>query len=226
MNDDNLYPRYQTLAALIGVLLHDLRNPLHSATLLVEAMGSRTADVDSLRGKLRSQLGKLEGLISESSEAIKELGLEARIEDISIDDLLRLAATSAPALAGCDIELVLPSTTGLSVTVDPTLLVRAIAEIGATLFQRSHGTKDAGRDGRTAIALRVDQPDAGNVRLIVGDWMAQPDDAAVKAPFAITGGGIRLALARTLLQIAGATLRLEQSQEAAIRYALYLRPAA
>jgi hypothetical protein len=73
--------------------------------------------------------------------------------------------------------------------------------------------------------LRVDQPDAGNVRLIVGDWMAQLDDAAVKAPFAITGGGIRLALARTLLQIAGATLRLEQSQEAAIRYALYLRSA-
>jgi signal transduction histidine kinase len=227
MKDDDLYPRYQTLAALIGVLLHDLRNPLHSATLLVEAMGSRTADVGALRGKLRGQLGKLEGLISESSEAIKELALEARIEDVSIDDLLRSAATSVPALAGCDIELVLPSTTGLSVTVDPTLLLRAIAEIGATLFERSQGTKDGGHNGRrTTIALRVDQPDAGNVRLIVGDWMAQLDDAAVKAPFAIAGGGIRLALARTLLQIAGATLRLEQSQEAAVRYAVYLRSAA
>jgi signal transduction histidine kinase len=235
MKDDDLYLRYQTLAALIGVLLHDLRNPLHSGTLLVEAMGSRTADVNALRGKLRGQLGKLEGLISEASEAIKELGLEARIEDISIDDLLRSAATSAPALAGCDIELVLPSTTGLSVTVDPTLLVRAIAEIGATLFERSHRTKIAGgpeaapsntKGGRTTIALRVDQPDAGNVRLVVGDWVAQLDEAAVKAPFTISGGGIRVALARTLSQIAGATLRLEQSQEAAIRYALYLRCAA
>ena len=60
MKDDDLYARYQTLAAAISVLLHDLRNPLHSATLLVEAMGSRNADLDSLRGKLRGQFGKLE----------------------------------------------------------------------------------------------------------------------------------------------------------------------
>jgi signal transduction histidine kinase len=227
MKNDDLYPRYQTLAALISVLLHDLRNPLHSATLLVEAMGLRTADVDALRGKLRGQFGKLEGLISEASEAIKELGLEARIEDVTVDDLLRSAATSAPALAACDIELVLPSPTGLRVTVDPTLLVRAIAEIGATLFERSRGTQQGRREGeRTTIALKVDQPEAGNVRLIVGDWVTPLDDAAVKAPFAIAGGGIRLALARTLSQIAGATLRLEQSQEAAIRYALYLRSTA
>src|SRR5689334_3701034 len=97
--DDDLYARYQTLTALVSVLLHDLRNPLHSSTLLVEAMGSRTADMDSLRGKLRGQFGKLEGLMSEASDAIKELSLEARLEDTPVDELLRSASASAPAMS-------------------------------------------------------------------------------------------------------------------------------
>src|SRR5437899_7112668 len=95
IKEDDLYARYQTLTALVSVLLHDLRNPLHSATLLVEAMGARTADVESLRGKLRGQFGKLEGLIGEASDAIKELGLESRIEDVTVDELLRSAAGAA-----------------------------------------------------------------------------------------------------------------------------------
>src|SRR3954451_24831131 len=111
--DNDLYARYQTLTALISVLLHDLRNPLHSATLLVEAMGARTADVGALRGKLRGQFGKLASLIGEAADAIKELGLEARIADVDVDELLRSAAASATAATATDIELGLPSPTGL-----------------------------------------------------------------------------------------------------------------
>ncbi|HEX9297103.1 MAG TPA: hypothetical protein VF881_14770, partial [Polyangiaceae bacterium] len=89
MRDDDIYARHQTLAALVSVLLHDLRNPLHSATLLVEAMGSRTADVEALRGRLRAQFAKLDGLISEAAGPIRELTVEPRIENVSIDDLCR-----------------------------------------------------------------------------------------------------------------------------------------
>jgi hypothetical protein len=108
------------------------------------------------------------------------------------------------------------------VAVDPTLLVRVVAEIAATIFDRR-----AKREGteHVSIPLLVDRPDAANVRLIVGDWGAVPDDSAVKAPFAIAGGGMRLALARVLSQVAGSTLRFEQSPEGKVRYALYLRPA-
>jgi signal transduction histidine kinase len=222
--EDDLYARYQTLTALIGVLLHDLRNPLHSATLLVEAMGTRTADIDSLRGKLRGQFGKLEGLIGEASDAIKELGLEVRAEDVKVDDLLRSAAAAA-ATTGTDIELVAPAPTGLLVLVDPKLAARAIGEIGAGIFERA-ARAGAARPGFEAahmrLALTVDEPEPGTVRLVVGDWQRATDDAAVKAPFAIAGGGIRLALARTLTQMAGGALRMEQSPEGALRYALYL----
>jgi signal transduction histidine kinase len=225
MKDDDLYARYQTLTALVSVLLHDLRNPLHSSTLLVEAMGSRMADIDSLRGKLRGQFAKLEALMTEASDAIKEIGLEARIEEVDVDELLRSAAASSSAVAGTDIALVIPPPTKLRVTADKTLLSLAVAEIGASLSERAMRVTN-GRapkvDGALSIPLTVDQPDPGTVRVVVGSWVPVTDDAVVKAPFAIAGGGIRLALARTLAQMGGAGLRLEQSPEGSLRFAIHL----
>jgi hypothetical protein len=231
MKDDDLYARYQTLAAAISVLLHDLRNPLHSATLLVEAMGSRNADLDSLRGKLRGQFGKLEALIGEASDAIKDLSLDARVEDVPLDELLRSSAAAAAALSASDIELLVPASVPSSrVSVDPVLIRRAVAEIGGTLYDRressTNGTGSEPTTGRMSIPLAVDDADAVHVKLVIGEWVPVKDDVAVKAPFNIAGGGIRMALARTLAQFSGAMIRLEQSPEGAIRYSLLLRRAA
>lgn len=220
MKEDDLYARYQTLAALINVLLHDLRNPLHSATLLVEAMGSRTADIEALRGKLRGQFGKLEGLIAESADSIKELALDAKLEEISVDELVRWIAKDLPGLIGSDVELVDAPELGVRVSVDRTLLLRAVAEISATLAERARAMAEP--PPRIKIPLTANRPDATHVRIVVGDWTAPLDDAALKAPFAIAGGGIRLALGRALAHLAGATLRLEQSPEGAIRYAIFI----
>src|SRR5438046_872683 len=75
MADDDIYERHQMMTALTGVLLHDLRNPLHSATLLVEALGTG-GDVSALRTKLRAQFAKLDGLISTAAAPIRELAVD------------------------------------------------------------------------------------------------------------------------------------------------------
>src|SRR5258708_30636858 len=106
MNDDDMYVRHQTLAALVSVLLHDLRNPLHSGTLLVEAMASPTADLDALRGKLRAQFAKLDALISEASGPMRDLTLETRARPIAVDSLVRSFAEAVPD-AGGDARIVL-----------------------------------------------------------------------------------------------------------------------
>src|SRR5688500_5850761 len=90
--DDDLYTRHQMLAALVNVLVHDLRNPMHSATLLVEAMGSPSADIEALRNKLRGQIGKVETLIADTTGAVRELTHEPRVEIIAIDALVRSIA--------------------------------------------------------------------------------------------------------------------------------------
>jgi hypothetical protein len=222
IKDDDLYARYQTLAALMGVLLHDLRNPLHSATLLLEAMGSRTADIGALRGKLRGQFAKLEALMSEAGDSIKALGLEPRIADVDLDELLRSVATLGPTLSGHDADITVPSSTGFRVSTDPTLLVRAVAEIVGHLLER-RGEAGAESTARPRVALSVDELNPTSVRLNVGAFTAPVDDPATKAPFAI-GGGVRLALARGLSQMASAALRVESDNDRT-HFALHLRRA-
>jgi signal transduction histidine kinase len=218
-DDDELYARYQTLAALMGVLLHDLRNPLHSATLLLEAMGSKTADVTALRGKLRGQFAKLEGLMSEAGDSIKALRLEPRMADVDLDGLLHSVATLGPALSGHGGDISVPSSTGLRVSTDPTLLLHAVAEIVGHVLERAA----AGGETAARIALRVDEPDPTSVRLNVGDFKMPIEDPVTKAP-SIGGGGARLALARGLSQMAGAALRVE-SNDGRTYFALHLRRA-
>jgi signal transduction histidine kinase len=224
MNDDDMYVTHQTLAALVTVLLHDLRNPLHSGALLVEAMASRTADLETLRGKLRAQFNKLDALISEASGPIRDLTLETRAESHTVDSIARSIARALDE-AGGEAHLALPPASGLTVFVDALLLVRAVVELSATIVERQTGRP--GPDGSpTTVSLRVVEPDADTVRLDFGDFAAQLEGAAAKAPFAIAGGGVRLALARALSQSAGASLRLEHTPQGLSHFAIYAPKAA
>ena len=218
-SEDDLYASHQMLAALVSVLVHDLRNPLHSATLLVEAMGSPSADVQALRNKLRAQIGKLDGLVGETAAAMKELALEPCTEVIAVDTLARTIAQKYSSIDR-QATFVLPATTsGLEVTVDRRLLERAAIEVAAVIVEQQ------GLDGATSpprVLVSVDAPEEGTVRLCLGDITRERGDTLAKAPFAIAGGGVRLAAARSLAQSAGAMLRLEQGADGVARFALFL----
>src|SRR5262249_30234983 len=151
MNDDDPYVRHQMLAALVSVLLHDLRNPLHSSTLLIEAMGSRTADIEGLRAKLRAQLSKLDGLISEAAGPIKELTLDACVEKVAVDALVRAIGESFRKSGG-EARLVLPPASTLTVSVDPKLLVRAAVEVATTVAEKQDG-QDGGAPPTVVVTV-------------------------------------------------------------------------
>jgi len=221
-SEDDLYASHQMLAALVSVLVHDLRNPLHSATLLVEAMGSPSADVQALRNKVRAQIGKLDGLVGETAAAMKELALEPCTEVIAVDTLARTIAQKYAAIADREATFVLPATSGLEVTVDRRLLERAAIEVAAVVVEQQ-GLDDATSPPRVLVS--IDAPEEGSVRLCLGDLTRERGDTLAKAPFAIAGGGIRLAAARSLAQSAGAMLRLEQGADGVARFALFLRQA-
>jgi hypothetical protein len=217
---DDLYARHQMLAALVNVLVHDLRNPLHSATLLVEAMGSPSANIEALRGKMRAQIGKLDGLIGETNASVKDLVVEPNVEATAVDAWLRALSDRFATIAERQATFVLPPASGLEVATDRKLLERAAIEVAAALVERQ------GRESETPAArvlITIDEPEAGSVRVSLGDLAREHGDALAKAPFAIAGGGIRLAMARSLAQSAGAMLRFEQDAEGTGRFAFFLR---
>jgi hypothetical protein len=219
---DDLYARHQMMAALVNVLVHDLRNPLHSATLLIEAMGSPSANIEGLRAKLRAQIGKLDGLIAETNDSVNELALEPTVEVIAVDALLRTLVDHYPEHSEQTATFELPPASGLAVSLDRKLLERAAIEVVAEMAKR-HGNGSAESPQR--VAVTIDEPEEGTVRVRFGDLAREHGDAMAKAPFAIAGGGIRLAMARSLAQGGGAMLRFEQDGEGTGRFAFFLRKA-
>lgn len=216
--NDDLYARYQTLAALVNVLVHDLRNPLHSATLILEAMGSPTADPATLRNKLRAQIGKLDSLIAETNAEMKEQAPAPQVDTIEVDAWLRAivehTSFTPPA------KWVLPPAERIQVAVDRKLLDLATADIAAVLAEHA-AHRDAA--GAPVLTVTIDESEPGTVRVRLGDLDAAYAQTLAKAPFAIAGGGIRLAVARAMTQNAGGMLRLEHGPEDKAAFALFLR---
>ena len=219
---EDLYTSHQTLTALVNVLVHDLRNPLHSATLVVEAMGSPSADVPSLRTKLRGQVGKLDGLIGQAAAAMRELALDPHIEAVDLDALLASVGERFRAITDDVVSFKLPTPSGAAITVDRKLVEKAVLEIAAVIAEQA---RPSGEGEPPEIRLSIDEPEAGTVRLWVGDLEGAYADTLAKAPFAIAGGGIRLAVARALAQNAGGTLRLVEGTDGVSRFALSLHRA-
>jgi K+-sensing histidine kinase KdpD len=215
---EDLYTSHQTLTALVNVLVHDLRNPLHSATLVVEAMGNPSADVPNLRSKLRGQVGKLDGLIGEAAAAMRELALEPQIEAVDLDALLGSLRERYRAVTDADASFRLPVSSAITVNVDRKLFEKAVIEIATVIAEHAPA-----RDGAAPeVMLAIDEPEAGMVRLWLGDLDRAYAATLAKAPFAIAGGGVRLAVARSLAQNAGATLRLAEGDDGAPRFAFSL----
>jgi hypothetical protein len=216
--NDDLYARYQTLVALVNVLVHDLRNPLHSATLILEAMGSPTADPTTLRNKLRAQIGKLDSLIAETNAEMKEQAPTPQVDKVEVDAWLR-ALIEQTSLAP-PAKWILPPAERAEIAVDRRLLDLAAADIAAVLAEHA-----AQRDGAGAPVLTVttDESEPGTIRVRMGDLDAAFAATLAKAPFAIAGGGIRLAVARAMTQNAGAMLRLEHGPDNKAAFAFFLR---
>jgi signal transduction histidine kinase len=206
MKEDDLYARHQTLVALVSVLLHDLRNPLHNATLLIEA---RTMEPEVLRTKLRLQFAKLETVIVETTGAMRDLALEPRMQEVGVDELVRSAAEMMADREGVAPSVELPAPTGIKISGDGAMLARAIAELGSHIVERARPAQNPPQP--PTVTISVEALDPALVTIHVGGLPASLDEGTAKAPFTISGGGIHLALARALSQSAGAKLRLEQT---------------
>lgn len=213
MHDDDLYARHQALVALVGVLMHDLRNPLHNATLLIEA---KSLDSEALRAKLRAQFAKLEALLGEATGAVREMMVEPRTEDVEIEKLVRRAIEMASD-ANCQWSTgAVPA--GLVVPGDMAMLARAVAELATYIAEKARAAP--GGSETPKVRISVEQSEPGLVTLQIGDLPAMLDEAMAKAPFSIAGGGIHLALARALSQSVGAKMRLAKTADGGSHFTL------
>lgn len=213
-----LYENHQVLLALLGVLLHELRNPLHGATLLVEAMGMKSADVPTLRTKLKNQFAKLEAILSEVGQPVKELSMEPRVEAVEARSALLRAIERAEPHRSSEAEVRVEGDSSVRVLVDPILLERAMAE----LVLRAIDPLPA-QGSPSLLLVRIEAASPSEVRVVFDDDGPALDETSQRSPFSLAAGGMRLAAARAVTMLAGGSLRLERTEaEQGVRFVMLL----
>lgn len=201
-----LYEKHQTLSALMGVLLHELRNPLHGALLIVEAMAMKSADIPALRERLKNQFTKLDGILSEAAGPVKALALAPRVERVSVEPIVKRALAHAEASRAPGAEILLDLDEDVRVRIDPILLELAVAEL---LRHCLDPTSEEGAP--TRVAIRTEKASTEELRVIIESDGRILEESSQASPFTLATGGIRLALARALTMSAGGSLRLDRS---------------
>jgi signal transduction histidine kinase len=219
MSQDELYERLHVASAVLGVLVHELRNPLHGATLLIEAMGLEGADLPSMRAKLRGQIRKFEALLAEVSGPVKDLSTEPRIEWTPLGSVLLQAADTVERAGDIDhVRIDLGQATDLCAHTDRVILARALVELCIALGSIPGAAPQASRG---IVSLTLEQADEHIRILAQKDGPPLPEETR-KSPFKLAGGGIHFALARALAESIGARVRLDSSDESGTRFALTL----
>lgn len=203
-----LYERHQTLIALFGVLLHELRNPLHAANLLVEAMAMKPADAPQFRTKLKNQFAKVEAILSEVGQPVKELALDVDAAAFSLGEVLQSALEKAEAQRSSDVKVSVEGDLAIRVVADRILLERGILE----LLLRALDPKPE-QTPSTRLVVRTEEPLEGQARLVLEDDGGTLNDPTQRSPFALAYGGLRLATARAVTRLAGGSLRYERTED-------------
>ncbi len=209
---DDAYVRHQQLAALVAVLLHDLRNPLHGASLVVEALALRGTLDEAASGKLRKQLDKLSSVVRAVAEPAKALAPPGRAATASVSAAVALGVTAARAATPSDALVEVDVAPDLEATFDAALLAVSIEQLVTRAIEA------AGPTARVRITACAEP-----LSLTVEDAHPVVDDLARQQPFAVLGGGLRPALARAVAESAGLALRLARADDAGSRYVFTLR---
>lgn len=220
--------RNQALWVSLSAVLHDVRNPLHNINLLVELLGSETADVARVRTQIAHELERIQVRMRRvATQASEFLSIERRpvaLHEIlsEVDGMIRPLAKQA------GVAFVFQCATEIKVMADPKFLLQAIDHL---LLNSLQILVDQ-RGGERARKLTVTTVRAGaEVALTVEDTGPGLPESVRNHPFEplmssrSSGMGIGLTIAHALTRAAGGDLRIARTDSNGTQFHLMLKPA-
>lgn len=220
--------RNQALWVSLSAVLHDVRNPLHNINLLVELLGSETADVARVRSQIAHELERIQVRMRRvATQASEFLSIERRpvalYEILSeVDGMIRPLAKQSGVAFGFQCP------TEIKVMADPKFLLQAIDHL---LLNSLQILVDQ-RGGERARKLTVTTVRAGTeIALTVEDTGPGLPESVRSHPFEplmssrSSGMGIGLTIAHALTRAAGGELRIARTDSTGTQFHLMLKPA-
>lgn len=217
--------RNQALWVSLSAVLHDVRNPLHTITLLLETLAAPGSDIGTIQARALEQLALINQRVRRVMDQISELSGDVERRPIAVRDVvLEVAEMIAPMAAQAQIQFSAgPIDEGLQVVADRRLLVQAIDHL--VLNSLNILKKMPPGSGRLGLrALR----DAAGVQLLIQDNGPGLPDQVQERLFEPLAGqsrggmGLGLAIAHALVQAAGGDLELAETGAQGTQFCLRL----
>ncbi|HET9122548.1 MAG TPA: HAMP domain-containing sensor histidine kinase [Acidiferrobacteraceae bacterium] len=219
--------RNQALWVSLSAVLHDVRNPLHTITLLLETLGNPASDIAAIQSQALEQLALINRRVRRVMDQVSELSGNVERRPIAVRDVvLEVSDMIAPMAAQANIRFrCAPISEQVRVLADRRLLVQAIDH----LVLNSLNILKEMPAGTGHLDLEVLQ-ESGEVRLLIqdnGPGLPPPVQERLFEPLlgqSRSGMGLGLAIAHALAQAAGGELELSQTGVAGTEFCLRLEP--
>lgn len=206
--------RNQALWVSLSAVLHDVRNPLHSVTLLLESLGHPDSDVAKTRGQALDQLALINLRIRKVMDQVSTLSGEIRRCPVALSAVAaEVTVMISPFASRSGIEFRFEAADNLYAQGDDRLLVQALDHLALNSLQTlaGHGCEgkrwlhlDVVDDGQR-VCIRIKDNGPG-LPAAVQERLFEPLSDGERC-----GMGLGLAIARALSQAAGGDLDLSRT---------------
>lgn len=217
--------RNQALWISLSAVLHDVRNPLHNVTLLVETLGMPDSDVSAVREKVLQELERINMRIRRVVRQVSEFSGEIARRPVPLAEVLgEVAQMITPLARQSGVAFSIHTPAHVKVVTDPKFLVQAVDHLLLNslqiLSEQSGGKRElsvsAAVEG-SSLSLLVDDtgpglPDVVQERLFEPLTASQPSG----------GMGLGLAIAHALASAAAGELMLTRTGASGTQFRIRL----
>ncbi|MHB1586113.1 MAG: sensor histidine kinase [Acidiferrobacteraceae bacterium] len=206
--------RNQALWVSLSAVLHDVRNPLHSVTLLLESLDHPDSDMARTRAQALDQLAIINLRIRKVMDQVSTLSGEIRRHPVALSAVAaEVTSMISPFASRSGIEFRFEAADNLFVQGDDRLLVQALDHLALNSLQTlaGHGCEGKGWlhldvvDDGQRVCIRIEDNGPG-LPAAVQERLFEPLGDGERC-----GMGLGLAIARALSQAAGGDLDLSRT---------------
>jgi signal transduction histidine kinase len=216
--------RNQALWISLSAVLHDVRNPLHNVTLLVEMLGTPNSDTAAIQKQVLQELERINIRIRRVMGQVSEFSGEIRRRPVCLTDVLdEVADMIAPLARRSAVSFSVDGPRDAQVVADPKFLVQAIDHLILNSLQIL--VEHEGGQHRLSVWATMDEKSVWLLIEDSGPGLPESVQERLFEPLTTSssqGMGLGLAIAHALSTAAGGELMLARTGETGTQFRLRL----
>lgn len=219
--------RNQALWISLSAVLHDVRNPLHNITLLIESLDAPGSDSARVRTQIMSELDRINTRMRRVMKQVGEFSGEIRRRAVPLTEVIDEVRTMVEPLArSSSVTVRVESPSDVAVIADPKLLAQAVDHLMLNSLQIL--SQNGSQHHRLSLTTTVEERAVWVWVEDTGPGLPEPVQQRLFEPLSTrsaNGMGLGLTIAHALASAAGGELMLARTGDHGTQFRLRLERA-